>query len=230
MYKALPFLVIGLITLIVPTSVWAFKSTSTNYKLEGEFGIFGGAKSSTNYKLTDTGGGFAPGRTTSTNYTTGSGFQYVLAEIPQITFTISESSVNLLTLSTSAVNTDSHTISVTTNAREGYTARVFEDGNLRDGAKDINDAGVDNDVDQSSEEYGLATSRSGQDITEWDGACDGSNPEAAEAITGTPQSVASSALPVDNHSTTLCYAASIAGSTPNGVYQHVLTYIATGTF
>ena len=227
MYKALPFLVIGLITLLIPTSVWAFKSTSTNFKLEGEFGIFGGAKSSTNYKLTDTGGGFAPGRTTSTNYTTGSGFQYVLAEIPQITFTISASSVNLLTLSTSAVNTDSHTITVSTNAREGYTARVFEDGNLRDGAKDINDVSGGT-VDVGSEEYGLATSRASQEITQ-DASC-GPDPDNASAITTTPQSVASSALPVDSHSTTLCYAASIAGSTPNGVYQHVLTYIATGTF
>ena len=119
---------------------------------------------------------------------------------------------------------------MSTNAREGYTARVFEDGNLRDGAKDINDAGVDNDVDAGSEEYGLSTSRAGQQIVNWDGACNNSDPESASGITTTPQSVASSSLPVDNHSTTLCYAASVSGTTLQGTYSHILTYIATGTF
>ena len=83
------------ISLILVSSIFylasnahAFGSSSTNYKLEGEFGIFGGAKSSTNYNLTDTGGGFAVGFGSSANYGSGSGFQYVLAEIREIVFII----------------------------------------------------------------------------------------------------------------------------------------------
>ena len=74
---------------------FAFPSTSTNYKLEGEFGNFGGAKTSTNYRLTDTGGGFAPGIGTSGNYRSCSGFQCVIAEIPKITFALSTNVINL---------------------------------------------------------------------------------------------------------------------------------------
>ena len=81
MYKILPFFIGILTILLIPSSVWAFASSSTNYNLEGEFGIFGGAKSSANYNLTDTGGGFAVGFGSSANYGTGSGFQYVIAEI-----------------------------------------------------------------------------------------------------------------------------------------------------
>src|SRR4030066_2582960 len=102
------------------TSVLAFGSSSTNYKLEGEFGIFGGAKSSANYNLTDTGGGFAVGFGSSANYGTGSGFQYVLAEVREIVFTISTTTVNLGALTSSSVNNASHTITVTTNGAGGY--------------------------------------------------------------------------------------------------------------
>lgn len=228
MYKALPFLILGLTILPNPSSVWAFASSSTNYNLEAEFGNFGGAKSSTNYNLTDTGGGFAVGFGSSTNYGTGGGFQYVIAEVREIVFTISSNTVNLGALNSASVTTGSHTIEIDTNAAGGYQVTVLEDGNLRTGGgEDINDV-VGGTVDAGSEEYGLATSKSGQDITQ-DTSC-GPDPDNASAITGTAQSVASSTLPIDNDVTTLCYAASISGTTIPGSYSHILTYIATGTF
>jgi len=224
----LPRLILSLSLLIVSSStVLAFGSSSTNYKLEGEFGIFGGAKSSTNYNLTDTGGGFAVGFGNSANYGAGSGFQYVIAELQEIIFTISTSTVNLGTLSASGVTTASHTITVTTNAPSGYLVTVVEDGNLRSGANDVNDVSGGT-VDVGSEEYGLATSKSGQTITQ-DASC-GPDPDNASAITASTQSVSSSALPIDSDTTTLCYSASISGATPGGSYSHILTYIATGTF
>src|SRR4030043_1984099 len=112
------------------SNIYGFSSSSTNYNLEGEFGIFGGAKSSTNYKITDTGGGFAIGFGSSANYGTGSGFQYVLAEVPEIIFEIQTSNVSIGTLTSSSVATQSHWIKVTTNAREGYNVTVLEDGNF----------------------------------------------------------------------------------------------------
>src|SRR4030066_26546 len=176
----LPRLILSLSLLIVSSStVLAFGSSSTNYKLEGEFGIFGGAKSSTNYNLTDTGGGFAIGFGSSANYGTGSGFQYVLAEIREIIFTINPTLVNLGSLSGTPKGV-SNTITVTTNAREGYQVTVMEDGNI---------------------------CRTTQ-------PCNAANDIADE----------------DGDDTTLCYSAAISGTTAAGNYQHVLTYIATGTF
>ena len=229
MYKVLPFIIALLIVLLIPSSVWAFAQSSTNYNLEGEFGSFGGAKSSTNYNLTDTGGGFAIGFGSSANYGTGSGFQYVIAEVREIIFTISSNSINLGPLSSASVTSVSHTMEIDTNAVGGYQVTVLEDGNLRtDGGDIITDA--NGDVDAGAEEYGLATSDSGQAIIEWDGACDGTNPELADGITGTAQSVASHAAPIDNDISTMCYSASITPTTEAGAYNHVLTYIATGTF
>ncbi len=100
--KTSPKLIVAFIILFSSvTSVLAFGSSSTSYKLEGEFGIFDGAKSSASYKLTDTSGGFAIGFGSSKNYGSGSVFQYVLAEIREIVFTIPSNSVDLASLSTS---------------------------------------------------------------------------------------------------------------------------------
>lgn len=236
MRKFLP--VIGFLYLVLSISylapkIYGFGSSSASFNLESEFGIFGGSKSSAGYTLTDTGGGFAVGFGSSANYGTGSGFQYVLAEVREIVFIISTSSVNLGTLSTASVNTVSHTIEIDTNAAQGYQVTVLEDGNICripqpcDPANDINDV-AGGTVDVGVEEYGLATSKAGQAITQ-DTSC-GPDPDNASAITGTAQSVASSSLPIDNDITTLCYAASISGTTAAGSYSHVLTYIATGTF
>ena len=214
------------------SNIYGFSSSSTNYNLEGEFGIFGGAKSSANYNLTDTGGGFAVGFGSSANYGTGSGFQYVLAEVPEIIFTINPTLVNLGSLSGTPKGV-SNTITVTTNAREGYQVTVMEDGNICrttqpcNAANDIADA--DGEITLNIEEYGLGTSKSGQEIVQ-NTSC-GSSFEAS-AITGTPQTVASSDLPTDEDGddTTLCYSAAISGTTAAGNYSHILTYIATGTF
>jgi len=210
----------------------AFSSSSDKYKLEGEFGIFGGAKSSAtgNYKITDTGGGFAIGFGSSANYGSGSGFQYVLAEVPELVFTISSTTVNLGSLSGTPKGV-SNTITVTTNAAKGYRVTVVEDGNICrtaqpcNAANDIADA--DGEINLNTEEYGLGTSKPGQDIIK-NPSC-GSSFEAS-AITNTPQTVASYSLPIDNDQTILCYSAAISGTTPAGNYSQVLTYIATGTF
>ncbi len=230
MKLTLPRIIFALTLLFISTSsALAFGSSSTNYNLEGEFGIFGGSKGSASYNLTDTGGGFAVGFGNSANYGTGSGFQYVLAEVREIVFTMSKNSISLNPLCTGSVTTDSHTITVTTNAAQGYQVTVIEDGELRKGADNIDNV-VGGFVNAGNEEYGLATSDTGQAISTWDGACDNSNPETASPITGTAQSVASNALPIDNDSSTMCYSASISGTTVAGDYSQIITYIATGTF
>lgn len=211
---------------------YAFPSSSTNYKLEAEFGVFGGEKNSASYNLTDTGGGFSPGISTSGNYRNCSGFQCVIAQVPTIIVTLGSNSINLGTLTTGAVNTQSHTIAVTTNVG-GYTSRVYEDDNFCrivlpcDSANDIADV-ADGAVTTNNEEYGLATSAAGQEITQ--STC-GNSPQNASAITTTPKSVANATGPTYTaQTTTICYAAAISGSTAAGTYQQIVTFITTGSF
>lgn len=144
---------------------------------------------------------------------------------PTITFTISANSANLGTLTTSAVSTATITATTTTNASGGYSATILEDGNLRSGVNDINDV-ADGIVSAGSEEYGVSTTDSGQEISQETGACDG-NP--ASPITSSAQTFAGSTGPA-TEGVTLCFAASITGTTPAGSYSHIITLISTGTF
>ena len=208
---------------------YAFTSTSTNYKLEGEFGNFGGAKSSTNYTLTDTGSGFAPGFNTSSKYVNCSGFQCTLAQVPAITFTLSTNSVNLGTLTASSINTQTHTATVTTNF-QGYTLTVVQNGPLTYGSRTI--AAVSpspGTISAGTEAYGIATSKASQTITQNSGCSTGGN---FSALTTSPQTVASSNSPTSatGDSTTLCYGATAGGSTAAGTYSQQVTFIATGKF
>lgn len=209
----------------------AFYSNSTNYQLEAEFGEYGGGKSSANYKLTDTGGGFAVGFGSSANYGNGAGFQYVLAEIREIIFTVSSNFVNLGTVSQTAKGV-SQTITVTTNGAGGYKVTVQENGNLCSPSvavctNDINDVSGGT-VDNNTEEYGLGTSKPAQYFAQ-DTDC-ANSPFNATSIDSTARQVASSSVPVDNDSTTLCFSVAASGTTAAGSYSHTLTYIATGTF
>lgn len=228
------YLSIILLSFTFSSPLLSFSSSSTNYKLEAEFGNFGGSKDSANYNLTDTGGGFAPGIGVSTNYRNCSGFQCVIAQVPTLTVTLSTNNLNLGTLSTSSVNTQSHTINVTANL-SGYTSRVFEDDNLCriilpcNAANDIADVG-DGAVTAGVEEYGVATSEAGQAITQ-DTDCSNSAYNAS-GLTTTPQSIASAVSPtsISGETTTICYAASISSSTSAGTYRQIVTYITTGSF
>jgi len=226
----LTYLFLSLLSFSLAKSALAFPSSSTNYRLEGEFGNFGGAKTSSNYRLTDTGGGLAPGASDSISYKNCSGFQCVLAQLPSITFELFSNQVNLGSLSTGSVNTASHTAKVTTN-RGPYNLTVSADGKLRHSNGDINDV-TDGQINAGSEEYGIATSDtdSGLDIIT-DTNC-GSSPYNASAVTTSPKLIAKSSGPTgpSGETVTICYAASKAADTPSGNYQQILTYIATGTF
>jgi len=238
MKRVLPLFTIIILVYLVfaafyfPDRVYAHSSSSTNYKLDSEFGNFGGSKSSASFNLTDTGGGFAIGFGSSANYGTGSGFQYLLAEIREIIFIISDNSVDLGTISGTAKGVP-QTITVTTNGAGGYKVTVQENGNLCSPSvavctSTVDDVAGDNVVNDNTEEYGLGTSKTGQYFTE-DPDCTNS-PFNARAIDGTARQVANSSLPVTSDSTTLCFSAATSPTTAAGTYSHVLTYIATGTF
>lgn len=151
---------------------------------------------------------------------------------PIMDVTISSTTCTLGTLSNSQVDTCQYNVSVSTNAANGYSATLKDDGNLRtSGIDDINDAGGDNDVDAGNEEYGVATSKVGQTIVQYTTCTDpASNPQPASAITTSAQQFSSATGPVNSDATTLCHAASVAGNTPAGLYSHVVTIVVTATF
>jgi len=155
---------------------------------------------------------------------------------PTVTSALSASTCALGTLSATAINFCSYTNTVSTNASSGYVSTIIEDGNLRDGANDINDETGDADVDQGTEEYGASSNDTvgTQDIVNSTGCDDDGIVEAATSITGTAKVYADSgdgdAGPVSGAVTTICHSASILGSTPAGAYSHIVTHITTATF
>jgi hypothetical protein len=136
---------------------------------------------------------------------------------PAIEFTISDNSMDLGVVSPSAVNSDSHTITLTTTAASGYTCKVVEDDNLRNGANVITDVG-DGTVTAGSEEYGLSCSSGGCQLS-------GDN-----GISGSPLTVSSSVGPVTSEETTFTYKASVNSTTDALGYSHIVTYTCTGNF
>ncbi len=132
-------------------------------------------------------------------------------------YKLSGASAALSTLSKTAVKTSVTGLEVLTNASGGYTASVYDDGNLRTASgDDINDV-ADGTVTAGSEEYGISTA--GADAA---GAGD-------FAITTTNTSVATSAGGSNNR-TAIIYQASIADSTEAGSYSHSVTYTVTANF
>src|SRR3989339_221800 len=150
---------------------------------------------------------------------------------PTLDVTISSTTCTLGTLSLSTIETCQYNISVSTNAANGYVSTILDDGNLRNGTIDIDDVELDNDIDQGSEEYGVATSKATQTIVQYTACTDpASNPHPASAITNSAQQFANANTPVNGDSTTLCHAASITGTTTAGSYNHTATIIVTASF
>jgi len=153
---------------------------------------------------------------------------------PSITFILSDNTVELGTLSSSAISTGQITVQTVTNAVGGYSTTVLEDGELRSNGNTIDDETGDNDVDKGSEEYGMATTDNtpAQDII-YDTAANCTtppDPKIAKAITSSAQTTAGAATgPVDETST-LCFAASVTSTTVAGSYSHTLTFVSTATF
>lgn len=138
--------------------------------------------------------------------------------LPNLTLTLNDNLMNLGVLNPSLTGSDTHTISVTTNASNGYTCRVVEDGNLRDGSNVISDV-TDNTVSTGSEEYGISCSGGGCAL----GADD-------EGISGTPLTVASNIGPVTDEVTTMTYEASVDQATDSGNYSHIVTFTCSANF
>jgi len=127
-----------------------------------------------------------------------------------LSLNLSESSLDLGSLSLNSVSSDSVIATVTTTADTGYTLSISEDGNLRSGANDINDV-ADGAVTAGSEEYGINTS--GADgILALDTAIDG----VLDLATNSDE--------VNGNQTTINFKAAIGQSSKAGSYSHTVTF------
>lgn len=160
-----------------------------------------------------------------------------------ITFTISDNTIEFGTLSSSAAtwaddsagsatDTAAHTMTVATNADNGY-AVTYNGATLTSGSNTIDVASVTNDADGTpgSEQFGMGFSVSGDATVAaaYDhNATSGSRDWAFVASTTT--TVVSETGPTATETISAFYLANISGITEAGAYSTTVTYIATGTF
>jgi hypothetical protein len=160
---------------------------------------------------------------------------------PFITFALSSTTCALGTLTIANVKTCTYTSTVSTNASDGYTATILAESDgtniyLNNNANAgvwINDVS-DFEITAGNEEYGFAIQAFGFGLPpSFDSDDPGCNEDAGEpgqALTSSPVVYAASSMPVTNSTETLCHIAGISAITEAGVYQQIVTLIATGRF
>lgn len=132
-----------------------------------------------------------------------------------LSFSLSANVMNLGTISTLVVGSNNHTLTVTTNAVNGYGCSAAEDGNIRSGANDIDDVG-DNVVSAGQEEYGIS--------------CVGNDCLLGGNDKAIPLDVVSNVGRVTANVATITYKAAAAATTVGTTFSHVVTYTCAGNF
>jgi len=215
--KTLSATILALVLMVVSISDASALMSSSNYRIFGDsFSGGGGEGTSASYLLHGTVGEDLAGESSSASYVLIDGLQS-LSEHPTFTFSMSTSAVGIGALTESVVKTGAVTVTTSTNAPFGYTTTVFEDGNLRSGANDVDDV-ADGTVSIGVEEYGIA-------LTGTDRAFATDQP-----ITGTPLTIASRTNWKNGASTVVTFKAAIDGVTEDGTYGHTVYYVSTGNF
>lgn len=125
------------------------------------------------------------------------------------------------TLDVAAVNTSVVAFDVTAEVDAGYTLQAMDDGNLRNGASDINDV-TDGAVTAGSEEYGGRSS---------DTSLAGSTFDTADtAFTTSFQDVADRSAAAFESRDFVTLKASMTGSTDNLAYANVTSFVISGNY
>lgn len=205
--KKLSLLVIVLLgVLVFPSVSWGVMS-STNYTIFADSVDSGGVLSTSGtFSLEDTAGESPVGYTTSSTYTVIGGYQAM--DWSELEMRIDTASINLGTLSTSAVATSSATVTITANADSGYVLSVASISGTSLTAVS------DGTVSAGSEEYGVAVS--GPD------AAFGDDRAIAASL-----NLSSSSTPVTDTPTVLTFKASISSGSTAGARSQSITLTAS---
>lgn len=223
---------------LLPSTVFADTLESDNYKIRlGNFNMTSGQKTSTSYTLKDTVGQTAASEFSSSGYTVKAGFQYINT-LYNFSFSISDLTVELGTLTPSTFSTAQNTLTVSAPG-QGYAVTAFENHPLENETSDqIPDTTCDTDAcDETNADpwtntskYGFGFNIQGND-TPADFVDSTYFRQFADDSSGeSPQTVMSSSQAVQGNSATVTYQANIDGAQAAGNYQNTITYIATPTY
>ncbi len=222
-------------------TVFAQEASSTTYRItSGSVNCGGGTGTSTSYilydSLCDVGG---PGVSstspfaTSTTYVLGSGFQ-TMQEQPHISVTYSATTIAFGTLTTSAVASSTVTVTVTTNAPNGYVSSLLASAAFRQTSNTSNKiANVsDGSVTAGSAEYGFTTSGTNGQYNATDTCIPYTGADSDSPVcTTVAKTFATKTSWVSADATTLTFRAAISTTTAAGSdYAQTITLITTGTF
>lgn len=227
------FFVFGL---LMPFSVLLARTESDSYIIFADVISSGGAATSTSdsYSLADTLGESAVLSATSTSDSYGikAGFQELNVD-EFVTLTIADTSVDLGTLSSDSVSSDSHTMVVDTNATNGFSVTV-SGSTLTSGSDTITAIGATAAASSAgSEQFGinLVANTSPSVGANPSGTTPGSAANQYKTANlfafNSGDTVASSTTNITETTFTVSYIANIASDTEAGSYSTTLTYSAT---
>ncbi len=233
--------VIGL-SLLTGLQVLAANNSSSNYVIFADSFNAGGSESSqsTNYGIQDTIGEpiINSATTTSSGYGIKSGFRELYPD-QTLTFSILDTTINLGTLSSSAVATDSNTMVVATNATHGFTLTATgNNATLTSGANTITAIGA------TAAASALGTEQFGINLVANTTPSVGANPSGTSPLGSAANqyntadlfawnsgdTVATSTSAIGSTTFTASYLANITSATESGTYTLTITYAATGNF
>ncbi|MDP3793810.1 MAG: hypothetical protein Q8R07_03600, partial [Candidatus Uhrbacteria bacterium] len=174
------------------------------------------------------------GNGTFTNSSTCNTFTTGAAQ--SLTFSLSANSLALGTLSSGAVTSGSHTITVGTNAANGV-AVTYSGATLTSGANTITAMSTAAASSVGTEQFGINAK---DNVTPNVGLECSGTPTIATAATGyatvdnfkfvSGETIVSSSGSINDTTCTISYIANITAATEAGSYSTTLTYIATGNF
>ena len=232
-------LIIGL-SLIFSGSFTSAEMSSTNYTIYADVFSIGGIETSqsTNYKIQDTLGEAIIWSATSTsaNYGVKAGFRDMYPD-QYLTLSVSDTSIDLGTLSEDEAQSASHTMIIDTNAFHGFAVTV-SGSTLTSGVNTIDGIGATAASSTPGiEQFGInlvnnATPNIGADPagTAPIGSVAGQYGTADKFTLNSGDTIASASSDINQTTYTISYIANIAASTEAGTYTTTLTYAATANF
>jgi hypothetical protein len=163
------------------------------------------------FTLYGSGEAFQAATSSGGTYALRGGFQ--AEEKGVLQFSLSDGSISLGSVTTTAVSSVVVTTTISTDSETGYTLYIYDDGNLRSGGNDIDD--VVGTVDAGSEEYGFVTNGTDGIIS------------SDTAITTSPNAIASASGEVTDRQVGVEFRASVSPLTVEATYSHSVTLSAT---
>jgi len=206
----------------------AYVMSSPNYQiLKDSVNVGGLPEDSTNYKMWETIGEVGTGKLSSSSYSLIAGYQNYASNPPSISFSISDTLLNLGTLTPGNTATAGpSTLTVSTNASNGVIISVGDNNNGLSTSSYTIPAKASSAL--GTEGYGVYGQNPSGGLSVSEGFDNDSVSDVA--ISTSFQTFANSSTSVDNASVDLYVKAIISNTTGAGSYSDTITIIATGKF